>query len=239
MSIVMFLRFLALTAITALAGCACPSGGCSVPRTPCAPCVDQLTVPEETQPTFATLASADLLVPLPAPTETYQSLDAATCQCRAATNTTRANLVELERHWAKVVLECDTKNVRKNLCLDRDLLALRATGLRNEAAGSALRSFYRLAGLEVQKNYLQQGIEESRLTLSRIDKLRAKGIELPSEIDRSTIVGQLAELEDQKLQLDFPAYPTQRPAPKNDGLLARRIYILLAPSRLAARHGTG
>jgi hypothetical protein len=115
----------------------------------------------------------------------------------------QANLVELERHWAKIVIECDTKNVRKNLCLDRDLLALRATGLRNEAAASALEAFYELAGLEVQKKYLQLGIEESRQTLDRIDKLQSKGIELPGEIDHGTVVSQLAELEDQKLQLDF------------------------------------
>jgi hypothetical protein len=116
---------------------------------------------------------------------------------------TTANLVELERYWAKVVIECDTTNVRKNLCLDRDLLALHATGLRNKAASVALQAFYQLAGLEAQKHYLQLGIEESRLTLERIDQLRAKSIELPDKVDRSIVVGQLAELEDQKLQLDF------------------------------------
>ncbi len=199
----MLLRFLALTAMTMLTGCACPSGRCGVPGTPCAPCVDELTVPKGELPEFVELASIESLVPLPAPTETYQSIDAATCQCRTASNNTQANLVELERHWAKVLVECDTKNVRKNLCLDRNLLALRSTGLRNEAAGSALKAFYQLAGLEVQKNYLQLGIEESRLTLRRIDKLRSNGIELPGEIDRSAIVRQLADLEDQKLQLDF------------------------------------
>ena len=199
----MLLRLLALIAMTVVTGCACPSGGCGVPGTRCAPCVNELTMPDDRLPDFVDLVSVESLVPLPAPTETYQSIDSATCQYRAATNTTQANLVELERHWAKIVLECDTKNVRKNLCLDRDLLALRATGLRNEAAGIALKAFYQLAGLEVQKNYLQQGIDESRLTLQRIDKLRSTGIELPEKIDRTAVVSQLAEMEDQKLQLDF------------------------------------
>ncbi len=203
----MLLRILAFVAIVPLSavltGCKCPSGGCNLPGTPCAPCVNELTVPESELPDFVALASVEALVPLPTPSETYQLIDAATCQCRAATNMPQANLVELERHWVKVMIECDTENVRKNLCLDRDLLALRATGLRNKAAGSALEAFYQLAGIEVQKHYLQLGVEESRRTLNRIDKLQSKGIELPEKVDRSAVFGQLAELEDQKLQLDF------------------------------------
>lgn len=203
----MLLRLLTVIAIVplfaVLGGCKCPSSGCGVPGTPCLPCVDELTVAGEL-PDFAELIRCESeLVPLPAPTEVFQTLDAASCQCRAATNMTAANLVELERYWAQVTIECDTKNVRENLCLDRDLLALRATGLRNTAAASALRAFYQLAGIEVQKQYLQLAIEESRQTLSRVDRLREKSIELPDRVDRSGVVSQLAQLEDQKLQLDF------------------------------------
>lgn len=207
MSIVMLSRIFALTAIIpftlTILGCACPKGGCGVPCTPSLPCVNELAVVEEELPAFVDLASAAVLVPLPAPTETYQTLDAMTCQCRAATNLTAANLVELERYWAKIVISCDMKNVRENLCLDRDLLALRATGLRNEAAGASLRAFYQLAGLEVQKHYLQMGIDESKLTLDRIDRLDEKGIEIPGEVDRTAMVSQIAELEDKRLELDF------------------------------------
>ena len=202
----MLLRILPFLAILPLSmvltGCRCPSAGC-VPRTPCAPCVNECIVPEQELPGFVELASADSLVPLPVPTVTYEQIDASTCQCRAATNLTRANLVELERYWAKVVVECDTKNVRENYCLERDLLSLNATGLRNAAAGAALEAFYQLAGIEVHKHYLQMAIDESRLTLSRIDRLQEKGVELPDEVDRSVVVGQIAELEDRKFQLDF------------------------------------
>lgn len=207
MSIVMLVRLLALTTMLPLSlvisGCACPRGGCGVPNTPCAPCHNELTVPEQVVPEFVELVSAEAIVPLPAPTETFELLDSQTCQCRAATNFTAANLVELERYWAKMVISCDTKNVRENFCLDRDLLALRATGLRNDAAGAALRAFYQLAGVEVQKNYLQLGIDESQQTLDRIENLESKGIELPEKIDRSAILSQIAELEDKKLELDF------------------------------------
>ncbi|MEO2049791.1 MAG: hypothetical protein ABGX16_24800, partial [Pirellulales bacterium] len=64
------------------------------------------------------------LKPLPTPDESYQLLDTKTCQCHAATNANTANLVLLERHWARVVIECDSRAVRDNLCLERDLLAL-------------------------------------------------------------------------------------------------------------------
>jgi len=174
-----------------------------VPRTPCDPCVNELVDPAGELPNFDELTSAEALLPLPVPSETYQLIDVRSCQCRAATNMPQANMVELERHWAKIVIECDTENVGKNYCLDRDLLALRAAGLRNGAAAAALEAFYQLAGIEVQKHYLQLGIQESRRTLHRIDKLQSKSIELPEKIDRTVVVGQLAELEDQKLQLDF------------------------------------
>jgi len=147
-------------------------------------------------------SAADLL-PLPSPSETYQLLDAATCQCNAATNASVANLVELERHWARIVMECDSKAVRKNLSLDRDLLALHATGIRNTAAASALEAFYQLAGLEAQKHYLQLGIEETQRTLKRLDELRKQGLALPKKVDRSSVASRLYALQDQKLQLDF------------------------------------
>ena len=203
----MLVRLLVLIAMLLLTlgllGCACPRGGCGVPGTPCAPCNKELAIPEQLLPEFDELASAESIVPLPAPTETFELLDSLTCQCRAATNLTAANLVELERYWAKIIISCDTKNVRENYCLDRDLLALRATGLRNEAAGAALRAFYQLAGVEAQKHYLQQGIDELQQTLDRIAQLESKGIDLPGKIDRSAIISQIAELEDQKLELDF------------------------------------
>ena len=232
MSIIMLLRLLALTMIVPLSavltGCACPSGACGVPGTPSAPCVDELTVPDGELPSFVDLASVEALLPLPAPTETYQLIDASTCQCRSATNMPKANLVELERHWAKIVIECDTENVGKNLCLDRDLLALRATGLRNEAAGTALEAFYQLAGIETQKHYLQMGIEASQLTLNRIDRLQSKGIELPGKVDRSVVISQLSELERSEITARFFTYSIERPTPKINGLPARRIHVFLA-----------
>jgi len=184
-------------------GCACPSGGC-VPGTPYASCPSEMAEVNENPPDLVELVGAECeLTPLPSPTETFQLLDAATCQCNAATNTSLANMVELERHWAKVIISCDTKNVRKNLCLDRDLLALHANGLRNASAASALEAFYQLAGLEAQEHFLLQGIGETERTLQRADNLQAEGLALPGAVDRSLIQSKLSELRDQKLQLDF------------------------------------
>jgi hypothetical protein len=141
------------------------------------------------------------LAPLPTPDETYHLLDAQSCQCHAATSANKANLVELERYWARIVIECDTQTVRDNLCLERDLLALHATGLRNKAAGAALEVFYQLAGLEVRKHYLEQALQETLRSLQRADRLSAEG--LPLEIDRAEIAGSAGQLRDRRLQLDY------------------------------------
>ena len=203
----MFLRFFAINSlmlfVATWSGCACPSS-CRIPGTPHLPCDCESTVGKGEAPDLAELHCADCeLLPLPSPAETYQLLDASTCQCSAVTNASLANMVELERHWAKVVIECDSKRVQENLCLDRDLLALHAYGIRNEAAAAAMTAFYQLAGLESQKLYLAQGIEETETTLDRIDRFETKGIELPKGVDRNTVVARLSELTDKHLQLDF------------------------------------
>jgi len=203
----MFAKFFAITLLMPLVavvtGCACPSGGC-VPGSPYASCPGEMVEVEETPPDLVELVCAECeLTPLPSPTETFQLLDATTCQCNAATNTNLANLVELERYWAKIIIGCDTKNVRKNLCLDRDLLALHAYTLRNSSAAAALEAFYQLAGLEAQEHYLLQGIAEAERTIERVDNLQTEGLTLPDAVDRSSIVSKLSELRDQKLQLDF------------------------------------
>lgn len=203
----MFLRFIAITGflslIAAVSGCKCPSGGC-VPCTPSVPCVLEPAEIDVEPPDLVALTCKDCdLIPLPSPTETFQLLSVGTCQCSAATNAPVANMVELERHWARVITECDTDGVGKNYCLDRDLMALHAVGIRNESAAAALEAFYQLAGLEAQKHILQLAVEEAEKTLKRINNLREKEITIPDGVDYGTVESQLHELRDQQLQLDF------------------------------------
>jgi hypothetical protein len=141
------------------------------------------------------------LQPLPSPSETYHLLTPAECQCRAATNANLANMVELEEHWASVVIECDSKTVQENLCMQRDLLALHAADLRNKAAATALEAYYQLAGLEARKQYLDQAISELTRSRDRADKLRQSG--LPVTLDRDDLASRLEKLEDQRLQLQY------------------------------------
>ena len=183
-----------------------------MPRTPSVPCVLE---PAEVigQPTdLAALTCEDCeLVPLPSPTETYHMLSIGTCQCSAATNAPQANMVELERHWARVVIECDTKAVGKNYRLERDLLALRANEIRNEAASSALEAFYQLAGLEAQKHFLQLATDETERTLDRINKSQEQGNhEFPTASTTAPIESRLHELKDQQLTARVPTHSTQR-----------------------------
>ena len=175
-----------------------------MPRTPSVPCLLEPAEVIGPPPDLAVGSCPDCeLVPLPSPTETYHMLSAGACQCSAATNAPLANMVELERFWAKVVIECDTDAVGKNYRLERDLLALRASEIRNESAASALEAFYQLAGLETQKHYLQLAIGETERTLERISSLDERGISVPESIDQGTVEARLHELRDQQLQLDF------------------------------------
>jgi hypothetical protein len=160
-------------------------------------------------PDLAELAQVDrdalFLFPcqLPSPSDEYRQIDASTCQCNAARNARVAYLLELEQHWAGVLIDCDTQAVQKAMCLTRDLLKLREAAVRNQAAGAALTTFYMLAGAETQLTYVQRGIDESRSTLRRLDAMRQKGIEKPEGIDRAEISASLAELEDKQLQLSL------------------------------------
>ncbi|MEM8865478.1 MAG: TolC family protein, partial [Planctomycetota bacterium] len=138
---------------------------------------------------------------LPGPTECYETLDATTCQCNAATNTSIANAVALERHWANVLISCEEGLVEEALCLTRSLLALQAADLRNASAATALTSFYLLAGVEAQQDYLDRGISELETAIRRLDSLKEEGLPTPDQIDRSVLATQLVELRDKNLQL--------------------------------------
>ncbi|RIK72537.1 MAG: hypothetical protein DCC67_19155, partial [Planctomycetota bacterium] len=141
------------------------------------------------------------LQPLPSPDETYAILTPADCQCRAATNANVANMIALEEHWASVIIECDSKVVQANLCLQRDLLELHAADVRNKAAAAALEAYYQLAGLEARKHYLELAIVETARSVQRADQLRQSGLEV--DIDREALAMRLNELEDQRLQLQY------------------------------------
>lgn len=194
-----------VTVATSALGCRCPSG-CCLPRTPHAACDLTETAAADGPPDLMHVvpdcnAEECVLTPLPAPTDVCQSLTAADAQCRAATNATVPNMLELEQHWASIIIECDSKYVQRNQCLLRDLLELRAADLRNKAAGDALETFYLLAALEARRHYLDLGIEETRKALDRAKGLREADLDVP--VQRDQLSAQLASLEDDRLELNF------------------------------------
>jgi hypothetical protein len=196
---------IAIVTVVLAAGCRCPSANC-LPATPRVPCDLPESAVEDAAPDVVALTpdckqEDCALQPLPRPDETYRLLTPTECQCRAAANANIANLVELEEHWASVIIECDSQVVQENVCLQRDLLELHAADVRNKAAGAALEAYYQLAGLEARKHYLEQGITETRRTLDRATKLRESGLQV--DIDREESAIRLSELEDQQLQLDY------------------------------------
>ncbi len=196
---------LILTVATAALGCRCPSCRC-LPATPHAGCDFDATVPEATPPDVMRVtpechSEECVLVPLPAPTDVYELLTHADAQCRAATNANVANMVELEQHWATIIIECDSKYVQRNICLVRDLLELRAAESRNKAAGAALEAFYQLASLEARRHYLDMAVDEAAKSVDRAEKLREADFAVP--VDRGELAERLAELDDQRLQLEY------------------------------------
>lgn len=199
------IAIIGIITVATAAGCRCPSS-CCVPATPHVACDLQQSSVDDQAPNLVLLTpqcqdETCALQPLPSPDETYHLLTPADCQCRAAANANLANLVELEEHWASVIIECDSKIVQENLCLQRDLLELHAVDVRNKAAGAALEAYYQLAGLEARKHYLERAILEATRSRDRADKLRDSG--LPADIDRDELSIRLSKLEDQRLQLDY------------------------------------
>ncbi len=190
-----------------LSGCRCSNCGC-VPSGPTAPCVFPESPTATVTPDVAALLPAcpgECQFPclLPAPSEAYDLLDRSTCQCNAATNTTVANAVEIERYWATVLIGCESEVVTESLCLTRSLLSLQAADLRNASAASALTSFYLLAGVEASEDQVELGIREVEASLARIDRLKAKDLPVPDALDRGALAARRDELHDKQLQLCF------------------------------------
>jgi len=192
-----------------LGGCRCPSCKC-VPATPVAPCSYEAAAPVPRSPEdLAALiptsndAVCDFPCRLPEPTECYEAIDHATCQCNAATNSVTASAVDLERHWASVLIACDQGPVEEALCLTRGLLALQSIDLRNSSAASALTTLYLLAGAEAELDYADRGIAELKATINRIDELKDGGLEAPDGLDRGALAARYAELCDNRLQLCY------------------------------------
>ncbi|MDC0936294.1 hypothetical protein OAS39_08390 [Pirellulales bacterium] len=205
----MHLRLNAITTMLAVLllaiGCRCPSQHC-MPSIPAVPCCCETALAASEPPDLAGMVPtcADgpcRLQPLPTPSETFCMLEAGEVQCSAAANANIANLVRLERHWASVIIECDSSYVARNTCLRRDLLALHESDIRSESAATALESFYQLAALEAREFYLDQAIKENQASLDRINQLSEAG--LPADIDRGAISVALTDLKDKRLQLKF------------------------------------
>lgn len=138
---------------------------------------------------------------LPGPADSYELIDPATCQCNACTNAALANLTDLERHWAGVLICCEEGAIEEALCLTRSLLTLQSTEHRNQAASSALTAFYLLAAAEIQDDYIERGLAEVGSTLQRIDSLEQASLPVPDAIDRGDLTSRQTELQDQRHQL--------------------------------------
>ena len=178
--------------------CRCPSRHCA-PCPPTAPCVCQVTEAEVVTPNVA--AVYDSIVRLPSPANEYCLLSEQECQCNAATNAARAQMILLERHLAIVMSECETPAVRRNFELLRDLLTLYAADKRNTEAATAMEAFYRLAELESGVQSLERLLVETEGAARRAAELA--GQDLAATLDPTELDRQLLDLRDRRAELDL------------------------------------
>jgi hypothetical protein len=193
--------------LTALAGCSLghpgrrcadsgTSGGAEMPL-PAGPRSEQ-------EPPLQQLA-ATLLAPPPSelqiPTD-YRALAPGLCQCLAAKHAPFADGLDsqrrqLEQQQAQASCLSGRKS-EKQRAFQESMLLYSALEIRDQAAGTALDWYYQLAGAEAKTDLLNLGIEGSRDTLRRAERLKTLGIALPVSLEEYR--RQLVELQLQQAQ---------------------------------------
>lgn len=165
-------------------GCPCPAEreqlfGCRpVPREPLVADLSSLTAAQH---------SPDTSDP-----QSYCALPEREAQCLAAMNDALANLLLKEA-------EALTAQGNAGSSLTSDLLVLRATHERNQAAGRALTAFWRLLEAEAGAQNLRVRVREVDAMLAELDRLRERGILPP--VPRAEIEQQRLELWHKQVEL--------------------------------------
>jgi hypothetical protein len=127
-------------------------------------------------------------------------LRAEDVQCMAAAHAPIANLSDLERQLAVCHQPLASKH-RRPLAIQREVLGLRAVQERNQAAGTALELFYRLAEAEAGLDLLQSSLEQLGRTIGQIAELRARGF--PVDVDEAALRHREFELRQEQAELEL------------------------------------
>jgi hypothetical protein len=193
--------------VTALAGCSlCQGGGRGAPC--CADAEETpLPVAERTNQEKTLLQLAASLQPAdpssnPASAFAYRALPPHLCQCLAAKNAPLADGLDRQRRQLEqqdANASCLSGRKSENQrAFQEAMLLYSALEIRDQAAGTALRWYYQLAGAEAKTDLLNTSLERSRDTLRRVERLKELGIPLPAPIEEYQ--RQLVELQLQQAQ---------------------------------------
>lgn len=201
------MRVCLVLAAATVTGCA-SLGGTGQPFRP--PCFPACAAPEPNLPergvlmADAPLIGAELSA---APLRTspaqgrYVLMTAEECQCLAVERAVTAHLVDIERQLALAsVPPRPDSRMSRGLRVQQQLLGLRATQIRNDAAGEALEAFYQLAAAEASLDVLDKSLAHARTMVGYLDELRRQGLPAPardSELHQQELdlMGRRAELE--------------------------------------------
>ena len=186
-------------------GCRCPSKSC-VPCTGKAPCPTDITLATTTPQDVTEIVQT--VHRLPSPTEEYRLLDEYECLNIAITNSAISRMLKLEQHLAGAFAECETRVVRRNLRLQRRILALYSDDMRSADAQEAMAAFYHLTELESAVEHLRALIQGATDAARRARELSdydlAPNIS-PDDFDQSLLEleDRLAEVELRRLELNL------------------------------------
>ncbi len=130
----------------------------------------------------------------------YGALDAQRCQCLAAANSFLGNAYDSQRQLldGSTTRSCSRQKAE---ALQRELLAFRAIGQRNESAAQALEMFFLLAEAESNHNLLGDSLLQTDVAINHLQRLKAQGLQITA--DESALRRRKTETLDRLVQLQL------------------------------------
>lgn len=127
----------------------------------------------------------------------YWRLTPDECACRAAQKTPIAGLIELEKQI--VAGRKSHTGADQSQLLQQTLLSLRATDLRNQAAGQALELYYKLVEVESGRDAAARSIRLVDAAIKDLTELQRRGLTI--DVDEFDLKQQRLELVERQQEL--------------------------------------
>ncbi|HEX3656381.1 MAG TPA: hypothetical protein VHV55_11265 [Pirellulales bacterium] len=185
------------------------AGGCAQRRTCCPTpgCWSHFEAPMELierskivtdTSAVGSLASVNSAIGKSADGTLYYALTAEDCQCRAAEQSSLANLMDGER---RVLRSQSRHGISPETAVRLRALSTAAEEDRNHSASQALQLYYSLAEVEARLDLGIHSEQELEGDMRRVKEMRQQGLEVP--FDDSEYTRQLAELRSRRIDAEI------------------------------------